>query len=370
MDRIDFSRFIEAKIVDGHLHFEDISLIRETLSFFHTLGIEKLGIVSCTRPKQVNSNPQAICFKALHPEHTYIMGGLDYTDIDKYSRRETEKVLSEQVLSLIEIGFDGVKLLETKPSVARHIPFSIDDSVYNSFFSLLQERQLPIFWHVADPEEFWDEKMIPSPAKKSGWDYSDGTYPPKREFYEKVERVLSRFPNLKVVFAHFYFLSANLKQASTIMDAYSNVNFDLAPGSEMYYNFSHEPEETRKFFVNYQDRIVFGDDAIIGERNDIDKEGIKKNIFIMRSFLETDEGKDFLMMHREGKIQGIGLPVSILNNIYRGNFLRIVGEKPHPLNMIGAKKYCHEIGEILKAKFGFSDEANFAYEAENLLSSI
>jgi len=76
------------------------------------------------------------------------------------------------------------------------------------------------------------------------------------------------------------------------------------------------------------------------------------------------------MMHREGKIQGIGLPVSILNNIYRGNFLRIVGENPHPLNIMRARKYCHEMGQILKVKFSFSDEANFAYQAENLLSAI
>lgn len=368
----NFSKFMNARIIDGHLHFEDISLIRQTSGFFRTLNIEKLGIVSYARLKEVNSNPQAICFKAMYPRDTYIMGGLDYTDIDKYSKQEIEKALAEQVLTMTKIGFDGIKLLETKPSVARDMPFSIDDPVYNSFFALLEERQLPIFWHVADPEEFWNEQMIPPDAKTMGWSYSDGTYPSKEKLYERVERVLSRFPNLQVVFAHFYFLSANLKRASAIMDTYSNVNFDITPGSEMYYNFSREPEETRRFFINYQDRIVFGDDTAIRKREDIPKERTITKIFVMRNFLETDErfDKSFSIIQRKAEIQGIKLPVSVLNKIYQDNYLRIVGEDPCPLNITLAGKYCHRVGQILRIKFGFPNEMNFGYEAEDFLSSI
>jgi predicted TIM-barrel fold metal-dependent hydrolase len=214
--------------------------------------------------------------------------------------------------------------------------------------------------------------MIPPDAKTMGWSYSDGTYPSKEKLYERVERVLSRFPNLKVVFAHFYFLSANLKRASAIMDTYSNVNFDITPGSEMYYNFSREPEETRRFFINYQDRIVFGDDTAIRKKEDIPKERTITKIFVMRNFLETDErlDKSFSIIERKGEIQGIKLPVSVLNKIYQDNYLRIVGEDPCRLNITLAGKYCHRVGQILRIKFGFPNEMNFGYEAEDFLSSI
>jgi len=92
----------------------------------------------------------------------------------------------------------------------------------------------------------------------------------------------------------------------------------------------------------------------------------------MRNFLETDErfkmGQgDENFLQKEGEIQGIKLPGPLLNKIYRDNFLRIAGKRPHSLDVTLAKEECHRIGGILKRKFDFSDEANFAYQAEEFL---
>jgi len=46
-----------------------------------------------------------------------------------------------------------------------------------------------------------------------------------------------------------------------------------------------------------------------------------------------------------------------------------VGKRPNPLDIVAAMEECHRIGGILKRKFDFSDEANFAYQAEEFLSS-
>ncbi len=392
---LNLGKFMKARIIDAHVHFENILLIRETFDFFHTLGVEKLGILSLPRPPRlkyeagggsesfttrllrgVNGNPQAICFKAMHPTDTYIMGGLDYTGVDKHSWKRVEKVLAEQALRMMKIGFDGVKLIETKPIFPRNMPFNIDDPVYNSFFALLEEKQFPILWHVADPDEFWDKRRVPSWAKIAGWDYSSGTYPPKEDFYQRVHRVLSRFPTLKVIFAHFYFLSADLERASDVMDTWPNVNFDLTPNLGMYYNFSRNVEETRRFFLKYQDRIVFGTDAaIVGEnigREVFPKEWIAKLYFLMRNFLETDESFEMIQgfqVKGKGEIRGIKLPVPALSKIYRDNFLRIAGAKPQPLNTSAAKKECHRIGAEVRKKLGLPDDFNFAYQSENFLSS-
>lgn len=371
MNELNFAKFINAKIVDGHLHFENVSFIKETFNFFQTLKVEKLGIVSYAHPKKVNSNPQALCFKAMYPEDVYIMGGLDYTGVKSYSKRRTEKELADQLLKMIEIGFDGVKLLETKPTMYKEMPFSIDSSIYNSFFALLEEHQLPIFWHVADPEEFWDKEKIPPDAKKRGWDYTDGTYPSKEKLYSQVENVLDKFPRLKIVFAHFYFLSRDLSRAEAIMDTYPGVNFDITPGSEMYYNFSEDSKKAREFFIKYQDRILFGDDTAIRGKG-IQKRQITEKIFFMRNFLETDEEFSMIQgdenfLSKGGKIRGIELPQVVLEKIYSENFFRIAGKKPRSLNISLAKGECHRIGDELKRTYRFRPEKNFAYKAEDFL---
>ncbi len=361
-------------MVDAHLHFENISLIEDTKSFFQELGIEKLNIVSPARLDRVNSNPQAMCFKAMYPDDVYIAGGLDYSEIEGKPEREIEKMLADQVLKLKEIGFDGVKILETKPNYAKNMPFPIDSPVYHSFFAHLEELQLPIFWHVADPEEFWDIEKVPPVAKERGWSYINGTYPPKEDLYRRVDNVLRMFPNLRIVFAHFYFLSADLKRAGKLLEDFPNINLDITPGSEMYYNFSRNPEETRKFFINYQNRIVFGDDTAIS-RDGIKKDLIRNKINFIKNFLETEKefsigSADESFLARPDKIKGIKLPGSVLEKIYGLNFLQIAGDKPRTLNIALAEEECHRIGEILKRKYHYRAEENFGYQAEKFLKEI
>lgn len=361
-------------IINAHVHFENISLIKETKEFFQELKIDKLNIASPARPDRVNSNPQAICFKAMYPEDIYICGGLDYSGIDGKSDREIEKLFEDQVSRLREIGFDGIKILETKPNYAKLMKFPIDSPVYNSFFSAIEKFQLPILWHVADPEEFWDREKIPPIAKERGWDYTDGSYPTKEELYERVNNVLKRFPRLKIIFAHFYFLSADLKRAEDLLESFPNVNLDITPDSEMYYNFSKNPEETREFFIKYQDRIVFGDDTSVS-KNGLMRELITNRIKFMRDFLETDKefsigrtDKNFLA--RPDKVKGIKLPQSVLEKIYRLNFLRIFGEHPAPLNISLAKEECHRIGEVLEKKYNYSKDENFGFQAEKFIQEV
>ena len=42
----------------------------------------------------------------------------------------------------------------------------------------------------------------------------------KEELYAEVDEVLRRHPNLRVIFAHFYFLSADLPRAARFFDAH------------------------------------------------------------------------------------------------------------------------------------------------------
>ncbi len=154
------------KIVNAHLHFGNISLISGTRHFFSSLGIRKLSIVSPASLLWVNANPQALCFKVVYPRDVYIMGGLDYTDITLFSPAERKATLAEQLLRLERIGFDGVKILETKPNLMKLMPFSISDCSYRDFFAGLEEKQWPVFWHMADPPEFWDREKIHPLARK------------------------------------------------------------------------------------------------------------------------------------------------------------------------------------------------------------
>jgi predicted TIM-barrel fold metal-dependent hydrolase len=220
-------------------------------------------------------------------------------------------------------------MLNGKPNYRKSSGLALDCVIYDDYFARLEETGFPVLWHVNDPEEFWNPDEAPEWATGPGWVYDD-SFPTSESIYAECERVLEKHPKLNIIFAHFYFLSDLLPRAAAFLDRYPNVSFDLAPGIEMLHNFTKRPDEARDFFLKYQDRIVFG--------SDFAPKGLLSRLWVVRSFLETDEEfhvptdeRLFWPDHRT-MIRGIALPEDVLRKIYADNFRRVAGPEPLPLD--------------------------------------
>jgi predicted TIM-barrel fold metal-dependent hydrolase len=227
------------------------------------------------------------------------------------------------------MGCDGIKMLNGKPDYRKASGLALDCVIYDDYFARLEERGFPVLWHVNDPEEFWYPEQAPEWAKGPGWLY-DHTFPSNESIYGECQRVLEKHPNLKIIFAHFYFLSDDLPRAAALLDRFPNVCFDLAPGIEMLHNFSKRPQEARDFFLRYQDRIIFGTDFAPG--------GQLSRIWVVRNFLETDEefhvptDEPLFWPDHRTMIRGIALPEKALRKVYAENYRRLVSSAPQPLD--------------------------------------
>lgn len=366
----EFSKFYDIEISNSHLHFESLPLLQASYEALREMGHVKFGIVSCTNINSVNKNPEAMCFKQTYPGRTFIFGGLDYSNVLK-DPSIANKDLERQVLALAEMGFDGIKIIETKPSRAKHMPFQIDDPEYENFFACLEENQMPMVWHVADPIDLWNEKVAPPVAREKGWLYSDGTYPTQEELFQRAERVMHKFRRLNIILPHFYFMSSELDRLSELFEEYPNVNIDLGPGTEMFIHLSKHVEKSREFFIRYQDRILFGDDDEFSGDTVSIHHVLNKNVF-MRRFLETNESMvlpegDENFLQRHGEVHGLNLPEDVLRKIYSENFNRIIGVQPAKLNVPLCIEECRRIGTVLRDQFNFDDKENFGFHCEAYL---
>jgi predicted TIM-barrel fold metal-dependent hydrolase len=333
-------------LIDSHTHIwkpeeiEGLNAIREAI------GAEKMCIASVADAKTVNDNPALFAAKAAFPDRFYVFPALDHASHFSSGAVATPSLV-EQVDRLIELGADGLKLIETKPTHRAMVDIPIDSEHYEAMFARLEETALPILWHVADPEEFWDPNLTPGWAKKQGWGYDETTIP-KEHLYSEVANVLDRHPRLRVIFAHFYFLSADLPRAAALFDRYEGVHFDLAPGIELLYNLSKDPDAARQFFVKHTDRIIFGTDIV----GDSEIGQAKMRAGLVSRWLETSDefripdGADYVLGPPEdGVIRGIGLSKTVLATIYSGNFERLVGREPKTLNRALALEECRRIAE-------------------------
>jgi hypothetical protein len=194
---------------------------------------------------------------------------------------------------------------------------------------------------VNDPETFWDAESVPAWARERGWFYGDGSFPSKEQIYGEVDRVLQRFPRLRIVFAHFYFLSADLARLGGFLDAHPTVSLDITPGGEMYWNFASDRTQARDFFTAYSDRILFGTDISGGRARDERRvRAAREKVTAMRRFLE--DGSDFEWMG--GTLRGLALDGQDVGRILAGNFHRWVGQVPARVDRELAVAECGRLG--------------------------
>jgi predicted TIM-barrel fold metal-dependent hydrolase len=330
-----FDSFSKVPILDGHIHVwqgcqTDLiwqAMEREgaqrcnALSLFHLDGRGTL-------------NEEVLQFKAASHGRAYAFGALDYSAYTAWPK-PSDGDLAAQAARLKDLGLDGVKMWEGKPSVYIHLPDRLEGPLYAPYFAWMEANEFPILLHLADAPRFWD----PARVGLDPWSFAGEEYPSRQEMYAELERILVRHPRLRMILAHFLFLWAELPEAARILDAYPSICFDLAPGVEGFVHLSRDPEAARRFFLRYQDQIIYGTDVgavpVMDPRVPFRVDREVSQPWLIRTFLETEWDIPFpsdvglIGSQFSGKrLRGIGLPAEVLEKIYWRNFARFAGPNP------------------------------------------
>lgn len=352
-------QFSQRKIIDGHIHYAHYSYEDSLMSILAGAGIDRLAVVCTPDDKRLSLVPDAMHLKARHPQKVFVFGGLDISPLFMAPDIAGE-AFAHYVDVLSEMGADGIKMIEGKAEMRKRLPIpDFDDPVFAPYWEKMAETQTPLIFHVNDPETFWDAEKAPDWARERGWFYGDGTYIDNEEQYRQIMNVLDKHPDLNVTFAHFFFLSGQLNRLGDYLDRYPHMHVDLTPGIEMYLNFAENPQKARDFFIQYQDRILYGTDigarALLADREGgIQEEESLARIEVVRGFLEKEgpfslHHQGFLFGGSETVFQGIDLPDEVLNKIYYQNFTRFAGGMPQPLNPEAIVEECQRLESIINA---------------------
>lgn len=335
------------EIVDGHYHIsgwfnaEGQSFWESTEAYCAARGYRAINLNSVPSGRRdVSINIMCALYKLRHPE-AYSHGGLIY-DVYPVPAVMTEGMDPlTQYRELMAIGFDGIKLLESKPTSAKLLGRPLCDDLYEPFFAAIEQDDTHVLWHSGDPESFWDPVNVTPRQIERGWYYGDGTFPTCEEIYQIADKVLQRHPNLKVTFAHFFFLSNFPERLeNNFLNKYPQLNVDLTPGIEMYESFGKNPAYFREFFLRHANRLSFGTDANTHFSMEFNLELCDP----VYEFLTTDHEINAWEYH----FKGLNLPDEALDQILYGNFFRRVSEKPKPINPEALKAYVAKYRHLIQ----------------------
>ncbi|MBQ8146227.1 MAG: amidohydrolase family protein [Clostridia bacterium] len=338
---------------DGHIHIFRWYDTERNIDFLHGLeeyrkecGLKYIALAPLPagkgRERDVGNN--IICaFYKLANKNTYSYGGILYPTYPVKSEDLAEMTLARQHDELMEIGFDGIKMLEGKPNLYRCIGNSLDSDFYEELFRIAEGNGTYILMHASDPSVFWDEAKATPENLAKGWCYSDSSYPGYEEIYEQIENVLSRHPRLNLCLAHFFFLSPNPEKLAKLLDTYPNLTVDITPGGEMYIDFNANPKYFYDFFVKYQDRIIFGTDMAFPVNLEAGKWLCDREY---RFFNESTS----LMSFDDNVITGIKIPSECNQKIFSDNLLSKLGAKPKEINKKALKAYIEKYRHLIQDK--------------------
>lgn len=227
----------------------------------------------------------------------------------------------------LEVGFKaGAKGLKFHKSFGLGYRYQdgslvpIDDPKLDPIWAACAKHGRPVVIHIADPAAFftpldrfnerWHELN-----QNPGWLFFGDKFPKRQDLLDQLHRVIAKHPKTTFVNTHFGNNAEDLAAVAEKLDQYPNMYVDIdARISEL----GRQPYAARRFFVKYQDRIMFGTDTTP-----------RREAFrIYYRFLETDDEyfDCSASHHRQGfwNIYGINLPPDVLEKVYRGNAERVL----------------------------------------------
>jgi len=181
---------------------------------------------------------------------------------------------------------------------------------------------VPVLMHQSDPVGFFkpvtpENEHYESLLKYPSWSFAGPEYPEKQEIIQHRDNTVLNHPGTLFILPHVANYAEDLDYVSRLLDENSNVYLDFSARID---ELGRKPEESREFFIRYQDRILFGTD-------------LKPSVDTYRCyfrFLET-YSEDFIPPDYDGtfdryrwKICGLGLPREVLEKIYFKNALNVI----------------------------------------------
>jgi hypothetical protein len=233
-------------------------------------------------------------------------------------------------------GARGLKVLKTLGLYLREGGpggplVKVDDPRFDPTWAASGDLGLPVAIHVADPEAFFlpvdrFNERYEELAHHPDWSFHGPGFPSLRELLDACDRVFARHPKTQFIALHVGHHAEDLAHVAERLDRFPNVTVEL--GARIA-ELGRQPRTARRFFEDYQDRILFGTDAVPSGK------ATPQQIFdddlyrIYYRFLETeDEYFDYspapIPPQGRWRIYGLGLPDGILKKVYHENAARVL----------------------------------------------
>lgn len=319
--------FAHVEKVDAHMHIygpANLLVAEATRDGFHILTINVDNDDHGSIARQLHD---AASLRRRYPGRvafagTFSAAGFTQPGWSREALRQIDTALAQ--------GAVGVKIWKNFGMIVRDTNGRYvmpDDRRLEPIYSMLQREHIVLLGHLAEPRDSWlpYSKMI----VKGDVDYYR-QHPqyymylhPDRPGHDEIlaarDRMLAAHPELRFDAVHLASLEWDVDKIAAFLDRFPEADVDMAARiGQLEYQAETHPEKVRRFFIRYQDRILYGTDDEYGAADD--PKAVAAIADDWRQdwrFLVTSDELHSPDLDRP--FRGLHLPRGVVNKIYRDN---------------------------------------------------
>jgi predicted TIM-barrel fold metal-dependent hydrolase len=255
---------------------------------------------------------------------------------NRFMEPDYRKIQAQAIEDAHKAGAKGLKILKTlglylRENISSGKLVKIDDQRFDPMWDVCGQLGIPVAIHVSDPIAFFTptdkyNERFEELNNHPDWSFHGQDFPSNAELLEARNRVMARHPKTQFNVLHVGNFAENLENVAHNLERYPNMWVEL--GARIG-ELGRQPRTARPFFDRYQDRILFGTDAV-PHGDDVPQQVFGDQLYrIYFRFLETDdEYFDYaparIPPQGRWKIYGLNLPEQILKKVYQENAARLL----------------------------------------------
>jgi predicted TIM-barrel fold metal-dependent hydrolase len=302
----------------GGVHGEEIPAA-EVVRRMDAANVEKIVILTGMWGDKL----QSVLDKMVkpYPGRFIVFAQYDWSKIDD-SNFSAEMVA--QLDDAVRRGARGLKVLKDLGLGVRDRTgklVAIDDPRLDLVWEECGRLGIPVAIHSTDPEAFFTpidnrneryEELISNPS----WSFYGPQFPSKESLLAQRNHIIEKHPHTTFIALHVANWPENLDAVSGWLDKYPNMYVEFGARQA---ELGRQPRRSHRFFMDYQDRILFGTDSE-------PETAMYSNYF---RWLETgDEYFPYWGYPGQGRwqIYGMELPDRVLEKVYHKNADKIFAQ--------------------------------------------
>jgi len=210
----------------------------------------------------------------------------------------------------------------------------IDDPKFDPVFDFIRKRQRVLIGHQGEPRNCWlaiSDMTVNNDKEyfREHPQYHMFLHPELPSYEQQMaarDRMLDRNPNLKFMGAHMASLEWSVDKLAAFLDRYPNTVVDLAARmGQVQFQSNHDRDKVRRFFIRYQDRLLYGTDLSQDPGSDPKEVRRDAHATWLRDWQYLATGLTFRVPELNAPVHGLSLPDDVVRKIYSTNAERWFG---------------------------------------------